>query len=424
MIMNLFSPGRRHCLRVMASIPFAYSPPSPGQSISKGGLPRSPPVWAGFGLNGSAGEGRYEITREFVREFVRKKNLPLESTETFAFIREPLKQLLASQHIGRIQFKDQVEFGEELLIGFAHDFESAVGARLEKDGVSANTLFIFMSGVGMILSFSTSTGWRIVSSFPFMLRVERLGGDLKNIKAKAVDHLEDAYKSYANAFGHFLGRFNKWDKGFSSNYFARLTRASIHDDVKGKLSTFGLQKTLTAELLGFSTSSALCDSLDIPLLPYQENDALAKRYAVKFSDSLTAQNKIEIPDADLKFEIVLRDLDKQVIHSSQRGVTILRRKVVVRMIVYDEYSNLPDKKILNVLASSSGEDRIPLNSTEDDTPERDLVFYDRLLSQTFANLLRGMATQNENTLAQAEVKLSFVAPALPRLLELCAKTRG
>jgi hypothetical protein len=59
----------------------------------------------------------------------------------------------------------------------------------------------------------------------------------------------------------------------------------------------------------------------------------------------------------------------------------------MRVIVFDEYSSLPDKKILNVLASSTGEDRMPLNSTEDDTPERDLVFFDRLMSRTLNQLL-------------------------------------
>ena len=137
-----------------------------------------------------------------------------------------------------------------------------------------------------------------------------------------------------------------------------------------------------------------------------------------------AQQQIAIPDADFHFEVVLRDLDKQLVHSSQRGVTVVKRNVVIRLIVYDESSNLPEKKLLNVLAKSSSEDRIPLQSTEDDTPERDVVFFDRLISRTIVSLLQGMVTRNESTLASAEVKLSQVAPVLPRLMELCAKTRG
>ena len=384
--------------------------------------PKFPPVWTGFGLNGGAGQARFDLTRAFVRQKFRIDNL--SNSEAFAFMREPLKRLLASEHAGQVQFKNSVEFGQDLLLGFAHDYETAVGARLEKDGQNANTLFVFMSGVGMVLSFSKSTGWRVVSSFPFMLRMERLGGDLKDVRAKAVAIMDQAYVAYGQAFSHFLGRFNKWDRGFSGNFFARLTAASIHKDVQAKLTAYRINGLLNDELLGFSASSVLCDSLDIPLLPYQENDALSKRYAVKFNDDLAAQQVIQIPDADLRFEIVLRDVDKQKIDSTQRGVTIVRRSVVLRLIVFDEFSNLPEKRLLNVLAMSTSEDRIPLQSAEDDTPERDLVFFDRLITRTLTNLLRGMVTRDANTLAAVEVKLSSVEPALPRLMELCAKTRG
>jgi len=383
--------------------------------------PKSPPVWTGFGLNGGAGQARFDLTRDFVK---KKYNLDLTSTDAFAFMRDPLKRQLTAANAAQVQFKNSIEFGEDLLLGFAHDYETYVGARLEKDGQNANTLLVFMSGVGMILTYSKSTGWRVLSSFPFMLRMERPGGDLKDLRGKALAVMDQAYGSYGQAFSHFLGRFNKWDQGFSSNFFARVTASSIHKDAKAKLAEFKIHKVMNAELLGFSTSSSICDNLDIPLLPFQENDALAKRYAVKFSDDLAAQAQIDIPDADLRFEIVLRDLDKQVVHSSQRGVTIVKRTAVIRLIVFDMFSSLPENKLLNVLAMSTGEDRIPLQSTEDDTPERDLVFFDRLITRTLTNLLKGLITRNENTLASAEVKLSVVAPALPRLAELCAKTKG
>ena len=221
------------------------------------------------------------------------------------------------------------------------------------------------------------------------------------MRGKAIAVIDQAYNAYGQAFSHFLGRFNKWDQGFSSNFFARLTASSVHKDVQTKLASYQILNVLNDELLGFSTSSALCDNLDIPLLPYQESDALGKRYAVVFADSLMAQQGVTIPDADLRFEIVLRDVDKQKIDSVQRGVTIVRRSVVIRLIVFDEFSNLPDKKLLNVLAMSTGEDRIPLQSTEDDTPERDLVFFDRLITRTLTNLLRGLVTRNASTLAAA-----------------------
>jgi len=383
--------------------------------------PRAPPVWTGFGLNGSSGQARYDLTREFVRRL--PGNLNLSDSQAFAFMREPLKKQLDGLKT-QVQFKDKVEFGEDLLLGFAHDFETAVGARIEKDGENANTLMVFMSGVGLVLGFDKSSGWRIVSSFPFMLRMERPGGDLRDVRGRAIGYMREAYQSYAAAFAEFLKRFNKWDQGFSSNFFARLTKSSIHKDAADKLAAYRIQKVLNAELLGFTTSSSLCDNLNIPLLPFQENDALAKRYAVKFSEELAAQQLITIPDADLRFEVVLRDLDKTITQSSQRGVTIVRRTVVLRLSIFDEFSSLPDKRLLNVVAQTTGEDRMALDVREDDTSERDLVMFDRLISRTLSNLLRGMATRNEQLLAEAEVRLSFVAPALPRLLELCAKTRA
>ena len=366
-------------------------------------------------------QARYNLTRSYIK---RSQGLELSESKAFlefnsAVLTPSLKSLPQL-----VQFKSQIEFGEDLLLGFAHDYETTVGARIEKDGQNANTLIIFMSGVGLILGFDRSSGWRIVSSFPFMLRMERAGGDLKNIPDRAVAVMDQAYRSYGNAFAEFLKRFNKWDQGFSANFFARVTSALIHKDAEEQLKRFRINNILNQELLGFSASTAICDSLNIPLLPYQENDALAKRYAVKFSDDLTAQSEISIPDADLRFEVVLRDIQKKMTTSSQKGVTNVQRKVVIRLIVFDDSSLLSEKMLLNVLAGSTGEDKLALDPREDDTPERDLVMFDRLITQTLNNLLQGLASRNENKLAAAEVKLSFVASALPRLLELCSKTRG
>ncbi len=368
-------------------------------------------------------QARYNLTRSYIK---RSQGFELSESEAFRKLNLVVLTPILRSLPQLVQFKSQIEFGEDLLLGFAHDYETTVGARIEKDGQNANTLIIFMSGVGLILGFDRSSGWRIVSSFPFMLRMERAGGDLKNIPDRAVAVMDQAYRSYGNAFAEFLKRFNKWDQGFSANFFARVTSALIHKDAEEQLKRFRINNILNQELLGFSASTAICDSLNIPLLPYQENDALAKRYAVKFSDDLTAQaqGEISIPDADLRFEVILRDIQKKMTTSSQKGVTIVQRKVVLRLIVFDDSSLLSEKMLLNVLAGSTGEDKLALDPKEDDTPERDLVMFDRLITQTLNNLLQGLASSNENKLAAAEVKLSFVAPALPRLMELCSKTRG
>lgn len=412
---------RRRLLTLLGSLGLASPLALKAQPATRKLRPKSPPVWTGFGLNGGHGQARYNLTRGFIRN---SKSVDLSDSVAFADINQKVLTPRLKALPQLVQFKSQVEFGEDLLLGFAHDYETTVGARIERDGQNANTLIVFMSGVGLILGFDRSSGWRIVSSFPFMLRMERPGGDLRNIQDRAVAVMDQAYQSYGNAFAEFLKRFNRWDQGFSTNFFARLTKASIHKDAAEQLQRLRVNQVYNEEFLGFSASTAICDNLNIPLLPYQENDALGKRYAVKFSDDLTAQAEISIPDADLRFEVVLRHIDKKLTTSSQRGVTIVRRNVVLRLMVYDEFSSLPDKRLLNVLAESAGEDRLPLDPREDDTPERDLVMFDRLISRTLSNLLQGLATRSEQALAAVEVKLSFVAPALPRLMELCAKTRS
>ena len=398
-------------------VPFAALTPfiSWGQETARRLLPKNPPVWTGFGLNGSSEQARYDLTRTYVKQ---TSGFELSDSQAFNFLIKDLTSLLATQQKGKVEFKEKVEFGENLLLGFAHDYETSFGGRLERNGVSANTVYIFMSGVGLILTFDKSIGWRIVSSFPFMLRMEQPWDDLKDVKSKAISYMGAAYTSYGKAFSQMVGRFNKWDQGFNANNFARLTKSSIHKEALEKLTLYRIQNFLNQEFIGFTTSSALCNNLDIPLLPFQENDALSKRYAVKFSNDLSAQSQINIPEADLKFEIVLRFVDKQVTVSSQKGVNIVRRKVVIRLIVIDY-----QETFINVLASSTGEDRMPLNTTEDDTPERDIVFFDRLIDQTLNNLLMGIVTKNESQLASVEVKLSSLAPAIPRLLKLCANTR-
>ncbi len=52
------------------------------------------------------------------------------------------------------------------------------------------------------------------------------------------------------------------------------------------------------------------------------------------------------------------------------------------------------------------------------------MFFDRLITRTLTFLLSGLATKNAELLAQAGVKLDTLAPALPRFLDLCAKTRS
>lgn len=379
------------------------------------------PVWTGFGLNGSAGQTRFDLTREYVK----KKGMQLSDSDAFKWFRDELTKTVRDIRPAVVQFKTEVQFGENLLIGFAHDYEIAIGARLENASNNANTIMIFMSGVGLVLGYDSGSSWRIVSSFPFMFRFERLEKDLKNVRGKAVDKMGEAYLGYAKGYAHFLSRFNKWGRGYKANYFARVTLAEIHKELLPKLEQLRIDKIFNREFVGFSASSSICDHLDVPLLPFQENDALAKRYAVKFTDDLRAQDVANIPDADLKFEVIIRDVEKQVVPSKQMGITIIRRQVVINFRVRDGFSPSDAKPLFQTFAAAGhDEDKIPHGSTEDDTPDRDVVFFDRLLTRTLSFLLRGIVANDPELLKQANVKYDVVAGSIPKLLELCAKTRG
>lgn len=430
----LTSPGRRRLLASGAALASGVLPavvPAlvPAARAQPG---RRPPVWAGFGLNGSAlqarpaagargpAQDRFGLTRAWVAR--TRGGRELSDVAAFDRVRELLLPQLRPLAGTALQFKDQVEFGQDLLLGFAHDYETHIGARVEKDGDNANTLFIFMAGVGMALAYDPSTSWRVVSSFPFMLRAEWPLQGMADVRGQAVGRMDEAYQQYTRAFTHFLGRFNKPGQNYASNFFAQLTRAEVHKDAQAKLAALGIEQQLNGELLGFASSATICDALNVPLLPFRENDALAKRYAVKFAGVNMAQDVAQIPDADLRFEVILRDIDKQVIPSRQKGITLLRRQAVLNFRVFNAFDL--SKPVLQTFAAvDPHDDKIPFDSKTDDTPERDLVFFDRLVTRTLSLLLQGLVKRDAQLLAQVDVKLDAVAPAIPRLLELIAKTR-
>jgi hypothetical protein len=388
--------------------------------------PKNPPVWTSFGLNGSPNHPRFSLTKEFV-EGVRPEGLGMRviDSEAFGFMRERVTPLLMRQQPPTVQMKDSIAFKEDLILGFAHDFEIAVGARMEKNGDNLNTLVIFMSGVGLILTFEPDIGWRVISSFPFKLRLERFGKDLKNVRQLALENFDDCYSEYGKAFAEFVSRFNKWDQGFASNIFARLTKVEFHKDSKEKLSGFKLDEKFDEEFVGFLSSTYICDSLNIPLLPFREaTDAMA-RFGTKYKEVMKVQgvNQKGMPPADFRFEIVIRDLSKTLTPSRQLGITVIRRKLVINFLAVFMDDNNEPEKILQTFAISEGEDKIPYGTIEDDTPDRDLIFFERLLSSILSNLLSGIAKRDAQLLARVGVKLDFLAPSIPRFLDCCSKVR-
>jgi hypothetical protein len=419
---------RRAVLKAGAGLALAAG--VPGMSLlhaeEKRLLPKSPPVWTGFGLNGSAGQARFDLTRRYVAK--HHNGMELKNPKAFAFLRQPLHDLLAKQNPPLVQFKDAVNLGEDFLLGMAHDYEAAVAVRrvdLQKP-VTDGILFTFMAGVGMVLNFEKNVGWRVISSFSFVTRDESVIPDVTQLKEAAVDHLGVAYLSHAQAFTTFLGRFNKWNAGFRSNFFAKVTRAAVGKIAQPKLLEYKLENLLTPEFIGFEVSAAVCDGLNIPLLPFQENDALAKRYATKFSESLMTQDAIAIPETDLEFEVTLVDVIKEKVPSRQRGVITLKRQVVISFRAFERTGKAPDArtKIFQTLAAAPmDDDVISYGAPEDDTPERDFIFFDRLLYRTLSQLMAGIVNKKADTLAAVSVNYDEVAVSIPKLLELCALAR-
>lgn len=419
---------RRAVLKAGAGLALAAG--VPGLSVlhaeEKRLQPKSPPVWTGFGLNGSAGQARFDLTRRYVAKF--QNGMALTKPEALAFIRKPLQELLAKQNPPLVQFKDAVNLGEDLLLGMAHDYEAAVALRrvdLQKPAIDG-ILFTFMAGVGMVLNFEKNVGWRVISSFSFVTRDESVIADVAQFKEAAVDHLGAAYLSHAQAFTTFLARFNKWDTGFRSNFFAKVTRIAVGKIAQPKLLEYKLENLLTTEFIGFEVSAAVCDGLTIPLLPFQENDALAKRYATKFSESLMTQDAIVIPDTDLEFEVTLVDVIKEKIPSRQRGVITLKRQVVISFRAFERTGKAADArtKIFQTLAAAPmDDDVISYGAPEDDTPERDFIFFDRLLIRTLSQLMTGIVNKKADVLTAVGVNYDEVAASIPKLLQLCALTR-
>jgi len=239
----------------------------------------------------------------------------------------------------------------------------------------------------------------------------------------AVDMLGESYLVHATAFATFLGRFGKWNAGYSPNFFARVTSSKIGETAIVQLQEYKLDQKFNADFLGFQASAAICDGLDIPLLPFKETDALANRYATKFSESLITQDKIVIPDADLEFEVLLIKATKEKVPSRQQGIIYLKRRIIIGVRVYDKTSGQPEKILQVVAGAPEDSDIIRYDQPEDDNPDRDFVFFDRLLYRTLSGLMKGIAKNDAETITSLGVNYDSIKDAIPKVLKQCANAR-
>jgi hypothetical protein len=54
-----------------------------------------------------------------------------------------------------------------------------------------------------------------------------------------------------------------------------VTSSKISEGALAQLQEYKLDQKFNADFLGFQASAAICDGLDIPMLPFKENDEIA-----------------------------------------------------------------------------------------------------------------------------------------------------
>ncbi len=385
--------------------------------------PKSAPVWAGFGLNGGPAQARYELTRRYLQK--KRGGISISDTQAFKFMNDALKEQITKLAPQLVVFKPEVKLGEDYLVGMAHDYEASTAIRRVdlKEPTIDGSIVTFLAGVGLILNYEKSSGWRIISSFSFVTRDTRKIPDVSKASENAVDMLGDSYLVHATAFATFLSRFGKWNAGYSPNFFARVTISKVSEGALAQLQEYKLDQKFNADFLGFQASAAICDGLDIPMLPFKENDALANRYATKFSESLITQDKIAIPDADLEFEVVLIKATKEKVPSRQQGIIYLKRRIIIGVRVFDKTSGQPEKLLQVVAGAPEDSDIIRYDQPDDDNPDRDFVFFDRLLYRTLSGLMKGIAKNDAEAITSLGVNYDSIKDAIPKVLKQCAIAR-
>lgn len=415
---------RRTLLKAAAGWVFASGLPGflPAYAADRS-KPKSAPVWAGFGLNGGPAQARYELTRRYLQK--KRGGVSISDTQAFKFMNDALKEQLTKLTPQLVVFKPEVKLGEDYLLGMAHDYEASTAIRRVdlKEPTIDGSIVTFLSGVGLILNYEKSSGWRIMSSFSFVTRDTRKIPDVSKASENAVDMLGDSYLVHATAFATFLSRFGKWNAGYSPNFFARVTSSKIGETATTQLQEYKLDQKFNADFLGFQASAAICDGLDIPLLPFKETDALANRYATKFSESLITQDKIVIPDADLEFEVLLIKATKEKVPSRQQGIIYLKRRIIIGVRVFDKTSGQPEKILQVVAGAPEDSDIIRYDQPDDDNPDRDFVFFDRLLYRTLSGLMKGIAKNDAEMITSLGVNYDSIKEAIPKVLKQCANAR-
>jgi hypothetical protein len=394
-------------------------------------VPTSPPFWGGIGFNGSLSEKRFYLTKQLLAKNKVDISDPTKLIEgankEFLPLTKSIESMLTKYGDKLVQFrKENLEIGEGLVLGMATDLELAVAVKkidLKNPNTKVGLMTTYISGTGLVMSFDEGVGWRVISSFSWMTRQEQRVDDYFKYKEYAVDKLMGNYLQHSKEFVEKLGAFKNWRDGFSSNTFAQVVLAAMGEKAAPKLKKYKLDELLTLQYLGLAASDSICETLSIPLIPFTATDATTRTYAAKF-DSIKSKQSIVTPQIDLEFEIYIVDIFKEVIDSAQQGHPIIDRKLTLGLRVFERVGNGPEDRKIVFQSFITDSMRDNISVFEDDVPERDFYFFDKIIQSSLRTFLIGIVKKDTSKIASVLIgKTDALMPQLTRFDQLCEAVR-
>ena len=356
------------------------------------------PTWLGFGLNKPAAgkDDRFPLTTAmFVAP--RQGNKPSFQIQVNQAI---IPQLKAAGDI--VTFKNSSDFGDNLLLAAVLDYENVLEARLG----STSFMVLHLVGHGVLLNFDRTRGWSMQSSFPFPVTLlrESQGG---NVQADAQQYLAEAFtdskNSFSSSFAKTASRLApRWkEAGAGHGFNIRIVSSTIHPEAQTKLTEWGIGKNVNATWLGHLASAAMCEGLEVPVVPYSENQALGN-YTYLFSERLVAQN-VKLPeesDIDIRLHVSLRNVGREIKYRSQLLRWEAARMVVMNIRILDD----SNEELVAVRLGYQDERADALAREEDNSPARDAHFFDMAIYRGLQTLFAGIEKNDGAMLAKVFVK--------------------
>jgi hypothetical protein len=362
------------------------------------------PNWLGFGLNRpELGEERFPLTLGVMKAPQTASAPPFQIE---------VNRAIASQFRSAGDFVGEAAtnaIGGEPMLAAVLDYENVLQARLG----SASFVVLHLVGHGVLLDFDRGRGWSMRSSFPFpvtLLRESQVGSASTEVKRYVREAYLAPQQSFVTSFVQTAKRLSSnWhDSGAGRGFNVRVMSSSIHPDAGAKLNAWSIGRNIHANWMGHLVSAALCEALDIPVVPYAENTALGS-FTYTFDDRLVAQN-VRLPeeaDIDLKVHVTLRNVGREIKFRSQ-----LQRWEVVRMVVFDV--RVVDDRNEELVSTRMGfQDDLPdtLAREDDNSPARDAHFFDMAIYRGLVAFFRAIDRDDKAALSRLYVKVDATQQA-------------